>query len=428
MKVLVVGGGIGGLTTALSLHAAGINVAVFESVAKVDPLGLGINLQPNAVREFIELGLGAQLAATGIPTANLAYYNKFGQMIWKEPRGLAAGYNWPQYSIHRGELQMILLDAVRNRIGEKNIFLNHHLTAFEDTGSAVTAYFADKSSSASLKAHGGDVLIGADGIQSTVRRQLYPNEGPPVFSGRIQWRGAVEADPYLDGKTQVMIGHREQRVIIYPMSAAATKRGKSLINWLALLGGQSVNDSRESWDRIAIKDRFFSQFQTWNFDWIRPADLVASTSAIWEYPEADRDPLPRWSFNRVTLLGDAAHPMRPIGSQAGSQAVIDARVLAYELANASNPVAGLESYENIRRPITNEIVFRNREYGPEIVMQMAEERAPNGFSDIDAIIPYAEREQIALSFKQLAGFDPKGLNARPSVNVDTVLPNKPNVG
>jgi 2-polyprenyl-6-methoxyphenol hydroxylase-like FAD-dependent oxidoreductase len=428
MKVLVVGGGIGGLATALSLHAAGINVAVFESVAKVDPLGLGINLQPNAVREFIELGLGAQLAATGIPTANLAYYNKFGQMIWKEPRGLAAGYNWPQYSIHRGELQMILLDAVRNRIGEKNILLNHHLTAFEDTGSAVTAYFADKSSGASLKAHGGDVLIGADGIQSTVRRQLYPNEGPPVFSGRIQWRGAVEADPFFDGKTQVMIGHREQRVIIYPMSSAATKRGKSLINWLALLGGQSVNDSRESWDRIAIKDRFFSQFQTWNFDWIRPADLIASTSAIWEYPEADRDPLPRWSFNRVTLLGDAAHPMRPIGSQAGSQAVIDARVLAYELANASNPIAGLESYENIRRPITNEIVFHNREYGPEIVMQMAEERAPNGFSNIDTIIPYAEREQIALSFKQLAGFDPKGLNARPSVNVDRVFPNKPNVG
>jgi 5-methylphenazine-1-carboxylate 1-monooxygenase len=417
MRVIVIGGGIGGLTTALSLHAAGIEVSVFETVSKVDPLGQGINLQPNAVRELIELGLGQELHETAIETANLAYYNKHGQLIWKEPRGLAAGYKWPQYSIHRGQLQAILFKAVRTRIGEGNIFLNHRLVSFENNTREVIAHFSDNSGATSLRSHRADLLIGADGIHSAVRRQLYPNEGEPVFSGRIQWRGAVEAQPFLDGRTQVMIGHREQRTVIYPMSKEAAARGKSLTNWLVVLGNQSVEDQRESWNRQATKERFFNHFKDWNFDWIKAADLYAATEAIYEYPKVDRDPLPRWSFGRVTLLGDAAHPMRPIGSQAGSQAIVGARVLAFELATHKDPSKALKSYEDIRLPIATEVVLRNREFGPEIVMQMAEDRAPDGFDDIESVIPYAEREEIAISFKRAAGFDQRTLNERPSLGV-----------
>jgi 2-polyprenyl-6-methoxyphenol hydroxylase-like FAD-dependent oxidoreductase len=260
-------------------------------------------------------------------------------------------------------------------------------------------------------------LIGADGIHSAVRAQLYPEEGPPVSSGRIQWRGVVEAEPFLDGRTHVTIGSRNRRAVIYPISEKARLRGRSLINWVTVLGRQMASDQSGTWDRRGSKERFFAHFQDWNFDWIRFTDLIAQTEDIYEYPKDDRDPLPRWSFGRVTLLGDAAHPMRPIGSQAGSQAVVDARVLAHALATGSSVEDGLTAYERRRLPVMNEIILKNREFGPSIIMDMAEERAPNGFSDIDDVIPRRELEEIALSFKIAAGFDPESLNKRASFDV-----------
>jgi len=412
LKALIVGGGIGGLSTALSLHAAGIECCVLESVTRLEALGLGINLQPNAVRELIELGLGPALAETAIETSTLAYHNKHGQLIWREPRGRAAGYAWPQHSIHRGDLLMVLLDAVRTRIGPENIRAGHHLVSFEETAGKVAAHVVDRASGRTLPPLGADVLIGADGIHSTVRRQLYPDEADPVPSGAIQWRGAVEAEPYLDGRTHVMIGHYRQRTVIYPMS-----RKRSLINWVAYVGGQHTGQERESWDRRVPKERFIEFYRGWNFDWIRPEEMIAATREIYEYPEADHDPLARWSVGRVTLLGDAAHAMRPVGSQAGSQAVVDARVLARALATEATPQKALAAYEAARLPVMNEIIRRNREYGPEIVMQMAEERAPDGFERIEDVIPRHELEEIARSFKIAAGFDPEALNRRSSLSV-----------
>ena len=417
MKALVIGGGIGGLATGLSLHAAGIECCILESAPRLEALGLGINLQPNAVRELIELGLGPALAETAIETSTLAYYNKHGQLIWSEPRGLAAGYAWPQYSIHRGDLLMVLLEAARARLGPDAIRTGRHLVSFEETGGGVTAHLVERASGRALPSMRGDVLIGADGIHSTVRRQLHPGEADPVPSGAIQWRGAVESSPFLDGCSHVMIGHYRQRTVIYPMSRKAAASGRSLINWVAYLGGQASGGERESWDRRVPKERFFEFYRGWNFDWIRPADLIAATSEIYEYPEADHDPLARWSFGRVTLLGDAAHAMRPVGSQAGSQAVVDARVLAKALATEPTPERALAAYEAARLPAMNEIIRRNREYGPEIVMQMAEERAPAGFDRIEDVIPRRELEEIARSFKVAAGFDPEGLNRRPSLGV-----------
>ena len=417
MQVLIVGGGIGGLTTALSLHAAGIDCCIYEFVVSLRALGVGINLQPNAVRELTELGLGDALAETAIETSTLAYYNKHGQLIWSEPRGRAAGYRWPQYSIHRGELLIILLDTVQARLGLERVRTGHHFVAFEQDSFGVTARFTRRPDGTSVTAQ-ADVLVGADGIHSSVRAQLYPNEGKPVFSGLIHWRGALEAEAFLDGRTQVMIGHHDQRSVVYPISAKSERRGRSLVNWLTLLAEPGDDAERENWDRRVAKERFFEHFKYWNFPWLPLADLISATAQIFEYPMSDRDPLPAWTFGRVTLLGDAAHPMRPVGSQAGSQGIVDARVFAHALAGAAGPTKGLLDYEAIRRPAMNEVVLRNRQYGPEIVMQMAEERAPGGFNNIEDIIPRRELEDVSLSFKKAAGFDPETVNTRTSYSVE----------
>jgi 2-polyprenyl-6-methoxyphenol hydroxylase-like FAD-dependent oxidoreductase len=416
VKALVIGGGIGGLAAALSLDAAGIECCVCESVAEIEALGLGINLPPNAVRELIELGLGPALAAVAVETSTLAYYNKHGQLIWREPRGFAAGYLWPQYSIHRGELLFALLESARARVGAENIRTSHHLMGFDQTASGVTAQFVDRASGRALPPVSADVLIGADGIHSTVRAILHPREPAAVPSGGVQWRGAVEVAPYLDGRTQAMIGHFRQRTILYPMSRQSAERGRSLVNWLAYRHLPDGIAERESWDRKVPKERFFAAYQDWNFDWIRPADMMAATTDIYEYYEMDHDPLDRWSFGRVTLLGDAAHAMRPVGSQAGSQAIVDARVLANALATEPDPVKALAAYDSIRRPQMNEVILRNRQYGPEIVMQMAEDRAPDGFFRIEDVIPRRELEDVAASFKRADGFDPETLNNRPSLS------------
>jgi 5-methylphenazine-1-carboxylate 1-monooxygenase len=418
MKAMIVGGGIGGMATALSFEAAGMDVRVFEQAPTIQALGVGINLQPNAVRELIELGLGDELNSVAIETSTLGYYNRFGQLIWSEPRGRAAGYNWPQYSIDRGDLQMILLGAVRARVGEQCIFPGHKLVSFEQTTGSVIGNFIDSSTGQRLPSYEGDLLIGADGIHSAVRAQLFPQEGPPISSGRIQWRGVFEAEPFLDGRSHVTIGSRNCRAVVYPISAKAQQRGRSLINWVTVLGRQQASGQPGTWDRRVDKERFFAHFQNWNFDWIPFADLVSATPEIFEYPKDDRDPLPQWSFGRVTLLGDAAHPMRPIGSQAGSQAVVDSRILAFALATAASVEEGLAAYERERLPVMNAIILKNREFGPSIIMDVAEERAPDGFTNIEDVIPRRELEEISHSFKVAAGFEAESLNRRASFDVN----------
>jgi 2-polyprenyl-6-methoxyphenol hydroxylase-like FAD-dependent oxidoreductase len=418
MTVMVIGAGIGGLAAALSLHAAGIDVRVYESVADIKAIGFGINLQPNAVRELIELGLADALAETAIETAELGYYNKLGQLIWSEPRGRAAGYAWPQYAIDRGGLQMILLDAVKERIGAENVLTGHHLVSCEQDGTGVTARFIDRGSGQHLPPSRGDVLIGCDGIHSAVRAQFYPDQGPPVVSGRIQWRGVLEAEPFLDGRTHATMGFSDRRAVVYPISRKVADRGRSRISWVvSVFRPQFASNRHTAWGRKVSNHRVLAPFKNWNFSWINFADLICRTGEIYEYPEADRDPLPRWSFGRVTLLGDAAHPMRPTGAQAGSQAIVDARVLAFALAAAPTPERGLEQYEAQRRPIMNAVTLRNREFGPAIVMELAEQRAPQGFNHIEEVITRRELEEISLAYKAEAGFDPASLNRRPTLTV-----------
>jgi 2-polyprenyl-6-methoxyphenol hydroxylase-like FAD-dependent oxidoreductase len=413
MNIIVVGAGIGGLAFALSAHRLGLSVRLYESVARLLPLGVGINLQPNAVRELTELGLGDMLAKTGIPTAELAYYSKLGQRIWSEPRGVAAGYKWPQYSIHRGALQLGLLEAVRERLGPHAVTTGHHLHDFERDGTSIRARFVDRATETALATVEADVLIGADGIHSMVRKTLYPDEGPPKYGKWVLFRGAVKSDPFLSGKTMVSVGTRDQRVVAYPISREALDRGKALINWVASLPMPTTGVlPPEEWNRKVGKELFLPEFESWRFPWLDVAGLLEQTADIYQFPFVDREPIPKWSVGRVTLLGDAAHPMYPIGSQAGSQAIIDARVLASALAAFEDPAEALQCYEDTRMAAMNTLVVKNRELGAESVLQIVEDRAPNGFSRLEDVISRTELEETAIGFKKLAGIDVEAVNNR----------------
>jgi len=415
VTVLIAGAGIGGLTLALSLHQAGVPVRVFETSSELKPLGVGINLLPHAVRELDELGLLGELDKLGVRTAELAYYSKHGQLIWSEPRGTAAGYRWPQISLHRGRLQMMLLDAVRARLGEDSVSTGWHLEDWRDSTSGIAAHFVDRKTGGERGEVTGRLLIGADGIHSSLRRNLFPEEGPPIWNGAILWRGTARAKPYLTGRSMIMAGHEMQKFVCYPISPLGSD-GKATINFIAERKFPANHRwRREDWNRPGNPADFLPQFEDWHFDWLDVPALIRAADAIFEYPMVDRNPLPYWSRGRTTLLGDAAHAMYPIGSNGASQAILDARVLTREiLARGAGPEA-LETYEAERRPATAKIVLANRENGPEQVMQRVEELAPGGFSRIEEVLTPSELEETASSYKKLAGFDKDALNLRPSI-------------
>jgi 2-polyprenyl-6-methoxyphenol hydroxylase-like FAD-dependent oxidoreductase len=418
MHVIIIGGGISGLSLALSLHQVGISCRVYDQVAKLEPIGHGINLQPNAVRELTALGLGERLAQVGILTAELAFYNKHGQRVWSEPRGRAAGYRWPQISIGRGKLHEVLLAAMAERLGLDAIVTGHKLVGFEERAGRVVARFVDSNGAPAGEAE-GDLLVGADGIHSAVRRQFYPDE-KVVFDGYLHYRGIVEAEPYLGGRTMTVVGHRFHRTILYPI--AARPGGKVLINWLAYAKIPHGSPPIEAWDTLAEQPAAAQAFAGWTFPWLDVHALLAQTERVMQLPNVDRDPIPRWSFGRVTLIGDAAHPMQPIGAQAGSQAVVDGRVLTAALLRTKQPEEALLRYQNERIAAMNDIVIRNRNFGLESVLQLAEERAPNGFRDIADVLTQEELESTALNFKKAAGLDLDTVNRCESVVNLTALP------
>lgn len=411
MKAIVVGGGIGGLSLALGLHQIGFEPHVFESAPVFQFLGLGINVQPHAVRELTELGLGEQLAANSIATAELAYFNKHGQLIWSEPRGLAAGYKWPQHSVSRGELQRLLLDAARARLGPDRIYAGHHLATFAPRGHGVVARFIDRATGREVAEVEGDFLVGADGIHSAVRQAFSATE-KLHYEGVINYRGVTAAEPYLSAATMVIAGHRDQRFVAYPIRQLPD--GRCLINWICVVRTRDPMMPLEEWGVRADRAAILARYADWKFDWLDIPKLVEATEDVFAFPDVDRDPLPQWSFGRVTMVGDAAHPMLPVGAQAGSQAIVDGRVLAAALLRYADPAEALQHYQHERMDAMNGMILRNRRLGPETVMQLAEERAPDGFSDIAAVLSAAELKEASISFKRAAGFDVETVNTRPS--------------
>jgi 2-polyprenyl-6-methoxyphenol hydroxylase-like FAD-dependent oxidoreductase len=428
-KIIIAGAGIGGLAAALALHADGFtDIHVFEASSQLTTLGVGINVQPSAVLILRNLGLLPVLKQTGIETAELNFYNRHGNPILSEPRGVNAGYTIPQFSIHRGEFQQLLLAAVQERIGTDRVHLGHAFTSYTQDADSITARFTRRATGepADIPSMTGALLIAADGINSTARRILYPDEGPPRFSGRVLWRGCVERDPYLTGASMIWAGHADQKFIAYPISGTCARRGTSLVNWIAELRVRAADDPDRTppvtdWTRRVPKDVFAGPFASWTCGGLRMESLIDETDMVYEFPMCDRDPVERWSFGRLTLLGDAAHAMYPIGSNGASQAIIDAETLARCLTerfqgqarpSGDGIEAALRAYQDERLPPTAKIVMANRANGPDHVLQLAEERAPDGFENVYDVIPKEELEGIGAAYKAVAGFERDSVNQK----------------
>ncbi len=414
MKALIIGGGIGGLAAALCLHDKGIEVEVFERSREIRELGVGINTLPHAIKELAALGLLDALDRVGIRTHELIYTNCFGQQIWREPRGLDAGFDVPQFSIHRGRLQGVLYEAVRDRIGDGHIHVGHDCVDVSQDAAKATAHFSVGGEAQNLIDHDGDLIVAADGIHSVIRGKFYDHEGPPRWNGIMLWRGATEWQPFLTGRSMVIAGGMAAKLVLYPISNETEDPDKVLMNWAvgAKLGdGASPPPRREDWSREGALDEVLPFVDdVFSFDLLDPAALIRATETFYEYPMCDRDPIPVWSFGRITLMGDAAHPMYPVGSNGASQAVLDARCLADRLTDTQGVEAALKAYEAERQPVTAEIVHTNRQGGPERVIDVVTERAPDGFDKLGDVASPQELEAIVKGYSQLAGFTQEDVN------------------
>lgn len=399
MHVLIAGGGVGGLALALMLHQRGIGCTVLEAAPEVKPLGVGINTLPNAIRELAALDLLPALDGVGIHTRELRYLNRFGQEIWKEPRGIWAGHEVPQFSIHRGHLHQVLWRAAEARLPKAALLRNARLQGFTQDAGGITAHLADGRSLP------GDVLIGADGIHSTIRAALHPDDGGIRWNGIQMWRGAVEWPAFEGGDTMIVAGDMKEKLVLYPIGAGSSAETR-LTNWVvcAQIGDASKPPPRrEDWSRPGQLDEVLAHVARFRIPFLDVAALVRATPEFWEYPMCDRDPLPFWTQGRVTLLGDAAHPMYPVGSNGASQAVLDARCLADLLASQA-PEAALAAYAAERLPKTAEIVRANRKGGPERVVDEVSARAPDGFARLEDVISREDLAAIAGGYAQMAGF------------------------
>ena len=413
MHIGIIGGGIAGLTTALSLHRAGIKCTVFESVSELRELGVGINLLPHAVARLQGLGLGDELAATAIETAELRYFNRHGQGIWQESRGVGAGYPCPQYSIHRGRLLGLLQRAAREALGSDALKLGHHFDGFRTLADGrIALTFLDGRGGAPRGEYEVDAVIAADGIHSRMRALHYPDEGMPVWNGAILWRGVTESPAFLTGRSMFMAGHQDQKFVAYPIGPDEHAAGHSLTNWIAELRFPAGElPAREDWNTSGDFSKFLPQFENWRFDWLDIPALIRGADQCFEFPMVDRDPVPTWVWGRIALLGDAAHPMYPIGSNGASQAILDADCMTQVLTEHPTVEEAFAAYDAERRPKVSAIVLANRKNGPEQVMQLAEERAPEGFAHVNDVIEQSELQAIADRYKQLAGFDRRSVDA-----------------
>ncbi|MDO9414193.1 MAG: flavin-dependent oxidoreductase [Pseudolabrys sp.] len=397
MKVAIVGGGICGLSLALNLHRRGIAARVYERAPEIKPLGVGITLLPHAMREFSALGLGDQLLAAGIENRESHFYNRFGQLIYREDRGKFAGYQYPEVGIHRGTLHLILYDAVKKELGPDAVVTDHECSGIEQDETGATVHFKNRDS---VRA---DVVIDCEGINSAIRKQFYPDD-KVAFSGINTWRGVTRHKPINGGRTYMRVGSiNTGKIVIYPIVDHHDDDGHQLINWMAEIKRDTT--IQNDWNKPGNLDDFYSIYQDWRFDWLDVAQMIRDADQILEYPMVDKDPIAQWTFGRVTLAGDAAHPMYPRGSNGAAQAAIDARTLADCLRNNADPRDALKAYEDARAQVAAKVVRTNRETPPDFINIKVEELVGDKpFDNLDDFITQDELRALSDNYKRIAGF------------------------
>ncbi|MRD45938.1 flavin-dependent oxidoreductase [Caenimonas koreensis DSM 17982] len=402
MSIAIIGGGIGGLSLALALHARGMACDVYEAVPEVREIGVGITLLPHAMRELAALGLQPQIEAAGIENLESVFFNRWGQYIYREPRGRHGGYSIPEIGIPRGKLHAILYEATRQRIGDAHLHLDHRFARLEQDDEGVTLHFHDAGGKARSIARAG-IVIACDGVNSAVRRQFYPDE-QLAFGGINTWRGVTVHPPILTGKSYLRIGSIDTgKMVIYPIADNVDGRGNQLVNWVAEIKreGQPMND----WNQAGRAGDFVEIFKDWRYDWLDVPALIEGADNIFEYPMVDKDPVAQWTFGRVTLLGDAAHPMYPRGSNGSAQAIIDARTLTHLLAEGGDSAQALKRYEALRLPATAKIVETNRTVPPDFInIRVDALSGGQPFAHIDEVISQDELRRMSDEYKRVAGF------------------------
>jgi 5-methylphenazine-1-carboxylate 1-monooxygenase len=412
MEVVIVGGGIGGLTLALTLEKAGVPSRVFEASPEIKPIGVGINILPHATKELVRLGLEAELARVAVETKEAIFFNRFGQLIYREPLGRSAGYEWPQFSVHRGDLQMLLVEAVRKRLGDDRVHAGWKCVGFEQDASGAAALFRGTASGEELPPQRGAVVVACDGIHSVVRKQLHPSEGEPLYSGVNMWRGVTRWAPFLSGASMVRAGWLAcGKMVIYPIRERVDAEGRQLVNWVAEI--ETPRHLQRDWNRRGKLDDFIGAFADWHFDWLDVPAFIRAADQVLEFPMVDQDPLPWWTRGRVTLLGDAAHPMVPRGSNGAGQAILDARALADALVAYRDPAEALQAYEAKRREATSNVVRMNRKNPPDAILREVYVRSGDRpFARIEDVISIEELKAISDGYKRVAGYDRESLGDR----------------
>lgn len=403
MNVAIIGGGICGLSLALNLHRRGIAACVYERAPEIKELGVGITLLPHAMREFTALGVGGDLLAAGIENRESCFFNRFGQLIYKEARGKFAGYSYPEVGIHRGRLHMILYQAARERLGDGGIKTNHDCIGVEQDESGANIHFKEFSSGRALDVVRADVVIACDGINSALRKQFYPDD-KVVFTGINTWRGVTRRKPILTGRSYMRVGSiLTGKIVIYPIVDNIDADGNQLINWMAEIKRDTAQTN--DWNKKGNLDDFFPLYESWRFDWLDVAQMIRDADQILEYPMVDKDPIEQWTFGRVTLAGDAAHPMYPRGSNGAAQAAIDARTLADFLKSSADPREALKAYETARSAAAAKVVRTNRAHPPDFINIKVEELVGDKpFDNLDDYITQDELRALSENYKKIAGF------------------------
>jgi len=409
-QIVIAGGGIGGLVLALTLHEIGVSCTVVETSNSMRPLGVGVNIQPNAVRELFDLGFTAdELNEIGVAAKEWALVGLNGKEVYAEPRGTHAGYSWPQYAVHRGRFHMLLYKRVVETLGIDSVKLGARLTAYEQTEDSVTAHLQHHDGTQSTLS--SSLLIGADGINSVVRAQMHPQQPPIHWGGKIMWRGTVKAKPIRTDSSFVGLGTHEHRIVLYPISAT-DESGLAEINWIAEVTQDNASGwQQDSWFREVELEEFAHQFDAFRYDWLDVPALLNTADCAYENPMIDRDPIPYWVDNRVALIGDAAHPMYPTGSNGASQAIVDARVLGAKLVQYGLASKALWAYNDDLCEPVSALVLRNRGEGPFGLLNLLNDRCEGVFDDIESIIPEAERIEFMMNYKKAAGFAKEALNS-----------------